>query len=362
MNEPRRRGNERVAAWLLFAALSSSFGCSSRSSYVIDGGGSDVDRPDADAIPRTEACVGRKSLCLAGTVTAHDFKASPMTSQVALYRVFPHGDAAFVDRVPVALDGTFAFSKVPAWGHYYLEAQATFVEGTNAHTVASITGSFTVPASGAPIPLVVRPVFIEVLQQASPSAATTLTWASAHIYDPMTGAEVKTGTVFLSANGKTVPMTYGVNAAGMESFFATVPAKTPGGTSFKITTSYRELGSAPVTWNLVGDPETFQGSIVSPKGVVPADKPLEVTWVKQQDASYSYTITELFQVNGSAPVLRYASQATAPDQATDTIPGSDLASTGTYLLNESYVDAMCPVVADGCVYNAWTAAETLTAD
>jgi hypothetical protein len=52
---------------------------------------------------------------------------------------------------------------------------------------------------------------------------------------------------------------------------------------------------------------------------------------------------------------------TAPDVTTVTIPASDLAAPGTYLLNQSFVHATCPATADGCVYNVWTAAETLTA-
>lgn len=349
-----------AATSTLVAALASAWGCSSSTAAPIDGGAANDASSDGSVpIPTTEACTGNQDACLAGTVVLDHFRATPTASGVTLYRVFPHGEPEAVSSVPVALDGTFAFSDVPAWGHYYLSAQASFGAGADSHTLASIVGSFAVPAGDASIPLVIRPVFLEILQQASSGAPTSLAWASAHLYDPTTGAEVTAGKVTFSADGETVPMIFGLNAAGMKSFFCTFPSGTMGGTHFTITTSYPALESSPVAWNLAGDPVTFEGSITSPTGVVTADKPLTVTWVAQPSASY--TITELFLQQGAESILRYASPVVAPNVTTDRIPASDLAKPGTYLLNQSYVNATCPATADGCVYNAWTAAETLTA-
>jgi hypothetical protein len=355
---------------VLSASLSSWLGCSSESANPIDGGSNDAGLPDGYVpIPATEECQGVKTACLFGTVAFHDFKAPPTASRVILYRVFPHGETDAVAPcttttrescwVPVALDGTFAFSDLPAWSHYYLQAQARFEADAAAPTVASVVGSFAVPAGGTSIALVIRPVFLEVLQQASSGMSTTIAWASAHLYDPATGVEVTTGTVSLSANGKTTVMPYGANAGGTESFFTKLPPGTPGGTSFTITTSYAELGSSPVTWSLVGDPVTFQGSLTLPaSGAIPANHPLTVSWTEEPMASYE--VTELFFQQGSSPV--YVSPVFAPDVMTDTIPASEVATPGTYLLNESYANATCPATADGCVYNVWTAAETLTAN
>jgi hypothetical protein len=158
------------------------------------------------------------------------------------------------------------------------------------------------------------------------------------------------------------PMPYGPNAGGMMSFNVTLPASTPGGTSFTITTSYPELGASPVTWNLVGEPATFGGAITSPAaGTVPAGKPLAVTWQAQPMASYSQT--ELFEQQGSSFVQVYVSPTVnAPDVTTETIPASALAKSGMYLLNEDYANATCPPTADGCVYNLSTAAVNLTVE
>jgi hypothetical protein len=223
-----------------------------------------------------------------------------------------------------------------------------------------------VPGANAGIPLVIRPVFLEVLQQAASTPdggamPTVLAWASAHLFDPTTGAEVTEGSVTLAAGGEAapVPMPYTSNAGGTKSFYAALPAGTMGGTSFAITTSYTELGASPVTWKLAGEPATFQGAITGPSSSVPANQPLPVTWVAVPMASYS--VTELFVAQGSSFVSTYVSPVVnAPNVTTETIPASALGAPGSYLLNESYANATCPATADGCVYNVSTAAMNLT--
>jgi hypothetical protein len=368
MNAYTRLGNGTgVKTTLAFLALSLASastlvaGCGTAGPIVpLDGGSNDVGLPDDYVpIPKTAKCTGDKTSCLSGTVAVDAFKAKPSATKVTLYKVFPHGETQMVSWSPVATDGTFAFSNVPAWSHYYLQPEARFGTGSNANAVDSIVGSFTVPAANPSIPLVIRPVFLELLQQASAGMNTTLAWASAHLYDPMTGAELTEGTVSLTAGSQSYPMPYTTNAGGTMSFYAALPTGIPGGTSFAIVTSAPALGATPMTWTLVGDPATFAGSITSPSGTAGVNMPLTVTWTAEPMSSYS--VTELFQQKGSSFVSTYVSPTVnAPDVTTETIPASALPTAGAYLLNESYANATCPATADGCVYNVSTAAESLT--
>jgi hypothetical protein len=312
-------------------------------------------------IPTTAVCAGDKTFCLSGTLALKDFTAPPAAAKVTLYHLFPSGNVEVTAWTPVAEDGTFAFSHLEKWGHYYLQGEVRFGNGAHAKGVASTVGSFTIPAPSKPIAIVVRPVFLELLQEATSGGATLLSWASAHLYDPASGTEVTHGSVSFTAGGMSYPMPYGVNAGGAHSFSFNVnlPTGTPGGTTFTITTSYPELGSSPKTWNLTGDPATFGGAIVSPMGTVPANTPLEVKWQAEPMASYSQT--ELFEQQGTDYVQRYVSPTVnAPDVTTETIPASALATSGTYLLNEGYANATCPTTSDGCVYNVSTAVVNLT--
>jgi hypothetical protein len=345
------------AALAVLAPLTSA--CGSSATEGADGG-LDGALPDGYVpIPKTEACKGDKTACLSGTVSLEDFKGQPTASRVTLYKVFPHGNNPSITWVPVAMDGTFAFSDLPAWDHYYLEAAVTFGSGANEHSVASVVGSLTLPSAGTAISIVVRPVYLEILQQTAPPTANSLAWASAHLYDPTTGDELTSGSVSLTVGGKPVDMPYGANAGGTMSFYVALPTGTAGGTSFTITTSAPAFGSSPLTWNLVGDPATFQGAILSPTSTAPVDKPLTVTWQAVPDASFSET--ELFVQSGSGFTPTYTSpEVNAPNVTSETIPASALSAAGAYLLNESYSNATCPASADGCVYNVSTAAANLT--
>jgi hypothetical protein len=353
----------RLAGFLALAFLGA---CSSGSGAPSADGGSDAPSSDTGLpddyvpIPKHLACTGDSMSCLSGTLALKDFTVAPTATKVTLYRVFPHGNADMLAWTPVAYDGTFAFSDVAAWGHYYLQGEARFGTPSSGYSVASNVGSFSVPATSASIPIVIRPVFLEVLQEAPSGGSTVLDWASAHLFDPASGKEVTDATVTLTANSMSFPMPYGTNAGGTQSFNVNLPSGTPGGTSFMITTSYAGLSGSPVTWSLVGDPATFGGAITSPaSGSVPASTPLHVTWQAQPMASYSQT--ELFEQQGSSWVQVYASPTVnSPDVTTETIPASALATSGNYLLNEDYANATCPATADGCVYNVSTAAINLT--
>jgi hypothetical protein len=202
-------------------------------------------------------------------------------------------------------------------------------------------------------------VFLEILQAAPIGGSTELAWASAHLYDPASAAEVTEGAVSLEAGGASYPMPYGTNAGGTKSFNVTLPSGTAGGTSFTITTTYTELGKAPVRWSLVGQPASFTGSITSPSGPVHTGDAMTVRWTSQPKADYSQT--QLFFEQGGKYLSRYASPTVnSPEVTSETVPGSDLATAGQYLLNLDYASATCPASSAGCVYDLSTAALNVT--
>ncbi len=314
----------------------------------------------ADALgppPPTSSCMGDMTACLSGTVKAPKFNPSFLVAKVNLFRVYPYGAVSAVQTVQVAQDGTFALSNVAPWTHYYLQAVGLFESTHNGNAVAAVVGPFTVPVTGGPIPIEIKPVFLEVLQQRPTGGQTSLAWASAHVYDPASGAELTNATVSFTSGSQTWPMPYAANAGGSMSYFATIPPGVAGGTAFTITTSAMALGGSPLTWSLVGEPATFDGAVTSPApgATVPVNSPLTVTWMVQPAASH--TVVELFRVQGmNNDVAVYQSPAAvASDVTMETVPGSALSMPGAYLLNVAYSKATCPTTADGCVYNNSTA-------
>ncbi len=341
---------QRWAAAFGWAALA---GCSSTPATAPVDAGPEAQAGDSGlgVLPQTQACTGAAADCLSGTVTVTGFTAMPMGLQVNLYRVFPYGPGVPEQKQLVAADGTFAFSGLAAWAHYYVQAEAGFTgTGTAPNLVASNAGPFAVPVTGGSIAITVKPVFLEVFQQAPSGGATTVGWASAHVYHPVTGAELADATATFDVAGQTYAMPYVENPSGTKSYFAALPANVAGQTSFTITTVDSAAGLASKTWNLVGAPATFMGAVTQPSSttVAKVGAPLPVTW--QAAAAASYSIVELFFGTGSTPV--YVSPAAdAPDTTTETVPGTALAMAGMYLLNVVYSDATCPATADGCVYN-----------
>ena len=158
---------------LLTIALASA--CSSSGGANPGGGGNEAGIEDgavvdAQPIPMTEACTGAATACLSGKATTKKFQASPTQMEVQLYRSFPSGTATPIMTTPVALDGTWALSNVPAWSHYYLELVADFAQQSPA--AASYLGPVTVPSKGS-IALTVEPVQLQLLEQSGSAAAPT---------------------------------------------------------------------------------------------------------------------------------------------------------------------------------------------
>jgi hypothetical protein len=342
--------------------------CSSSSAddSVPDGGSPDSGGGGADALPppmQTAACTGDPTACISGTLALKDFSGSFSAAKVELYRVFPYGQVQPVQTMALADDGTYAFSGVAPWTHYYVQGVVRFGTGSTAHAVAAVVGPLVAPVTPAsPVAIAVKPVFIEALQQRQPDGTTALSWASTHVYDPSSGAELSDATVNLVANGQTYPMPFTQNVAGTQSYFVNLPIGVAGGTSFQIAVTEPKLnGGMPLSWNLVGQPATFTGAITSPTGSVPINTPVTVTWQAQPLAAY--TITELFlaPLMGTPTQTYISAGAVAPDVTQETIPASSLTTAGAYLLNVEYSTATCPASADGCVYNLSTAALSFNA-
>jgi hypothetical protein len=341
----------------MLAAGAAPSACGSSSSSadagVPEGGVADALPPP----PNTATCVGTQSACIFGTVATSGFTSTPAAAKVGLYHVYPYGQVSPITTVPVSLDGTFAFSSIAPWDHYYVQAVALFSGAGQNNAVATVVGPVSVPTGGASLALKVKPVVLEVLQQKPAGGQTTLAWASAHVYDLGTGAENTSATVSFSNGAMSWSMPYGKNVAGTMSYFAQIPANTNGGTAFTITTS-----QPAKTWNLVGEPATFDGSVTNPTSTtVPVGQALTVAW--QAQPSSSYTVIELFTVQGmNQYTQQYMSPgAIPPDVTMEMIPASALSAPGMYLLNVAYSKATCPVTADGCVYNNSTVPVNLTA-
>jgi hypothetical protein len=349
----------RIGFFLGLAATSASLcACSSTPATAAGDGGAQAEAQAGDgglvSAPQTETCADAGAGCLSGTVTMSGFTVAPMGLQVSLFRVFPYGKTTSVQKLPVAEDGTFAFKNVDPWAHYYVKAEAGFQgTGSSPNLVTSVVGPASVPQSGGPISLTIKPVFLEVFQQAPSGGATTLGWASAHVYDPVTGAERSDAVASFAAGGQSWPMPYVQGASGTKSYFVLLPAAVPGGTSFTITTEDTAASLPSRTWNLVGEPATFVGAVTQPTSMTPAKvgSPLAVTW--QAVPAASYEVLELFFGQGTTATtpLYVSPSSDAPDTTTETIPGSALAMPGVYLLDLVYSNATCPSTADGCVYN-----------
>jgi hypothetical protein len=140
--------------------------------------------------------------------------------------------------------------------------------------------------------------------------------------------------------------------------FTTLKPPPPAQPTYAITTTLNGSGQA-MMWNLVADPPAFTpGMIMPPDGAtVAAGQDLLFTWPLQPEADYE--TLELF-VGGSL-ALAYASPApNATDVNHERVPGANLATPGTYLVNLAFVKANCPPSAAGCVYSSTVKAEQIT--
>ena len=318
----------------------------------------------ASMIPDTSACAGDASHCLAGTLSTALFSVTPGALKVELYRVFPSGSIAPIKSAPVAKDGTFAFSNLDAWGHYYLKGIAGFGTSADAVSVGALVGRFSVPSAGTPIALSLAPVAYEVLETGS-GANRRGQWVSAHVFDPATGKELTDATVSFSSGATTTPMPYATNVGGTKSYFvqlATPVALTP---PTKLQVSHAALGGTPLAVTLTTEAEAFSTvAISSPTdgATVPANQPLAITWVSPPSADYM--LVALFAKMGAPFTSRFTStDSIAPDTTMATVPASALSPAGAYLLNVNGAKALCGTGAGGggCAYLLQAGSASLTA-
>jgi hypothetical protein len=311
--------------------------------------------------PSTEACTGPTTSCLRGTAAPRGFKLMPIDMEVNLFRVFPSAGAKPIATMPVALDGTWAFSGVPAWAHYYVQLAANYGGPT---TVTSLTGPLSVPSSAAQA-IAVEPVQLTVLEQ-SVNGVYQVDWAEAQIVDPTSGAPVtESATVAIAIGAATTPMPWGAAPGGTVAYFVQFPqGSMPSAQhTYTITTSAPAFGSTPASWQLSAAPPTFTGSITSPaaSASITHGQPLSVTWPAEPGADF--IVVELFhQVMGQWSPVYESPLPDGPDVTTETIPADKVAATGNYLLNVDFSTASCPATSDGCVLASTAAEAQVTAE
>jgi hypothetical protein len=299
--------------------------------------------------------------CVGGTLATRGFNVAFASSKVQLYSTFPYGKATPVAEAAVTADGKFAFAGADPAARYYLQGVARFTGGAGTFAVATVAGPFTLPLA-APADLKIRPVFLEALQQRPAGGALALSWASAHVYDPNTAAELTDAKVTLHADTQTLDMPFATNLAGQKSYFVQLAKGASAPASLGIDVAHTSFpGGASFT--LASEVPDFDPAVTQPadQAQIAAGQPLGVTWTASTRAAYA--IVELFAPNaGGGFDAKYASDAPRPPSVTtETIPGSAVAAAGVYLLNVQMSRPSCPPTADGCVYNASTAAVNLTA-
>ena len=289
--------------------------------------------------PRTE-CTGDATACLTGTVTLQGFTATPAELQVSLFREFPATGAVALTTVPIGAGGTWALSGLDPWEHYYLEALASFGQSQN---VVRLVGPLSVPVSGGPVAVQLKPAELSVIEQAAPGAALQLQSATAYLFDPSSGAPLQGATVSISVGGTAVPMAWTPVAGGDSGYFASFSTPTPAQATYTITTA------AGASWQLVANPPTFTPTLSSPAGAtVPVNQPLTVTWPAQ--AAADEEIVQLFTQSGTGWSPTYEGPALDADVTTATVPGSAVGPAGQLLLlNVSFLQGSCPASSDGCV-------------
>lgn len=310
---------------------------------------------DAEVTPTTEACTGVATTCLSGTAAPSGFTVAPKRMKVELYREYPASGAVPVASVPVALDGTWAFSSLGTWGHYFVQLVADFGQPVS---LSSVVGALTVPSTGSPIALRVLPVQLSLLQQGPPGGPQLLVSALGYVFDPLTGAPVSNATVAVVVGGTPQAMTWTQVAASTYAYLFTAPSMTPAQATYTVTTS--QPGGATSTWQLTAPTTTtLMPNLTAPAGgaTIPANQPLTVEWPAQ--AADAETV-ELYAMAQGTWSSVYASPIEAADVLQQTVPSTDVTA-GSLLVNVQFLLGGCPPTADGCVAAGVVASAQVTA-
>jgi len=327
---------------------------------------------DGAPIPETAVCTGDQTSCLFGTLRTSGFTATFPYAEVQLYRVFPSGTAMPVDSQELATDGTFAFSGLAPWAHYYLRGVAQFGPPTAPVFIDTYQGRFAIPSTTpAPISLVILPIVAGV-GESEVAGARSLTYATARVYDPATGIEVTDATVSLiPANGMTIAMTYAspIGQVASPSYLVSFAGSNLDTGPYQIRATAPDLGASPLSVTISSEASLFEAALTSPAdgATIPLNQALPVTWPSQPIADYA--LVELFVEKTTSSsgagsfVLDYESAGTiATDVTTDTVPATAIATAGKYLLNVDLGQAACGLGgSQGCAYLVHTAAANVTA-
>jgi hypothetical protein len=347
------------AVWATSACSGGSIGPA-----VGDGGATG----DAAMPPQTAACMGDVTRCLSGTAATKGMTATMRLAAANLFRVFPYGTEMPVQEQLVAKDGTWAFSGLDPWAHYYVQINGGFVEATGpdastALSIAAVVGPLSVPSPGTPVPVFVKPAQLELYQTRQTGGQNVVAWASAHVFDPTTGAEILSGAnVSVVVNGAPTPMPFMPDMTGKGRYYVTFSPPVAAAASYQITVAHPSFGSTPVSFQLAADPPTFDTTLTTPAsgGSIHVGQAFLVSWPAQPTVDYE--LLELFFKQGSTYQSVYAAGALdGPDVLMDTIPAGAVANPGTYLLNVAFAKANCPASADGCVYGNTVGSAQLTA-
>ncbi len=315
--------------------------------------------------PPTNACTGDAAACLSGTAETLGFTAGPMHRCASVYRAFPQGTATPLQTQLVADDDTWAFSGLPAWGHYYVVVVDDFATVDGGSAIPAIAGPLTVPVGspdGGAGAVRVKPVQLSLLESRIAGGGWLAQWASAHVFDPSSGSELEgSAQVGVSIGGTPVGLPWvaaDAGAAGASSYFVQFSPPPAAQATYTLVTTAPGLGSGAATWTLRADPPSFDGVIATPTdgATVPVGTALSVTWNPEPSADYE--LTEVFQKSGAAWKSTYTSpQPNDSTVTSETIPNLPA---GQYLLNVALTKANCPPAADGCVLAAAIAAVEFT--
>ncbi len=311
---------------------------------------------------------GADGLCFYGTVTTTSFTATVANIGAYLYAEYPSIGQTNVTMQTVAADGTWAFGGLPPGPHYYVEV-AVYFAGL-AQPVTRIVGPLTV-APTAPLAIDVKPVQLDAFETRPSGGIMNLQWARAHVFAPATGYEITgTATVTITVGGTALPLPWDMSE---DAYFAELSPAPVADLTYIVTASDPALGPAPVSWELVANPPSFDGAITAPApqgdaGVtVAANEDLTVNFVSEPNADGESI--ELFTRDVEAgtwdltfPVATMPMGDLAEDAMTQVIPAASVSTSGEYLLNVAYLKSNCPVTADGCLTAATVSALTFSAE
>jgi hypothetical protein len=312
--------------------------------------------PSGPAPVTPATCTGDTTACLFGTATVHGFVDPPLRYQARLFREFPVAGTAALQTALADSDGTYAFSQLPPWTHYYVQVAADFGQ---AIAVSSVVGPLAIPSGGAAADVTIKPVQLTIGQQASAGGTMQLTSALAFVFDPQDGSPAKGASVTIEVGGTQVAMQESTQG-GAEAYIAAFPTPAAAQTTYTVTTLLPG-SSSPAIWHASAGTASFTPSITAPAAnvTVPQGQPLTVSWPSQPDADEEVVIL-YSQKQGSWAQAYETAQPHDEDATSEIVPGTVVAA-GPLLVNVVFASGHCAPDQDGCVLSDETAAVQVTA-